>query len=460
MPETTGGTVALAEFVARTRWEDIPESLRHEAKRSILNGFFGTGFAGCREDAMEIALASLREFSGPAQATVIGRTERLDALGAAFINAAGANVQDFCDTHLQTVIHPTAPVAPALFALAELRTFTGPEILLAFVLGVEIECRIGNAISPGHYRRGWHITSTCGVFGSAAGAGKLIGLDAEKLTWALGIAATQASGLCECLGTPAKSVSVGNAARNGLWSALLAEKGYRGPMAPIEGVQGYFNAVGEVSDIGALTRGLGETWELAKNAYKPYPGGIVKHPVIDAVLELRQKHELAASKVASVVVRGHPLLKQRTDRPEIDTGRVAQVSVQHGVAVSLIYGDASLARYTDACVREPAVAALRRKVTVEVDDSIAAEGAAVRIVMADGTRHDLTVKHARGSAQRPMSDAELEEKFRINAHAWNPDQNVEALIEAIWDLDNNPDAGAIMALTIPREARPGRRASR
>jgi 2-methylcitrate dehydratase PrpD len=453
-------TAALAELVARTRWEDIPDSLRHEAKRAILNGFFGTGFAGCREDAMEIALASLAEFSGPPQATVIGRTERLDALGAAFINAASANVQDFCDTHLPTIIHPTAPVAPGLFALAELRKFTGPQLLLAFVLGVEIECRIGNAISPGHYRRGWHITSTCGVFGGAAGAAKLLGLDAQKITWALGIAATQAAGLCECLGTPAKSVSVGNAARNGLWSALLAEKGYRGPAQPIEGVQGYFNAVGEVSDIGALTRDLGKTWELAKNAYKPYPGGIVKHPVIDAVLELREKHKLAADKVAHVVVRGHPLLKQRTDRPEIDTGRVAQVSVQHGVAVSLIYGDAALERYTDACVREPAVAALRRKVTVEVDENIAAEGAAVSITMADGTRHDLTVKHARGSAQRPMSDAELEEKFRINARGWNPDHDVDALIKAVWDLDRSDDVGAIMALTVPRDAQQRQRASR
>ncbi|MGE0751793.1 MAG: MmgE/PrpD family protein [Variibacter sp.] len=452
MADTHGITATLADFVARTRWEDIPASTRHEAKRAILNGFFGTGFAGCREDATEIALASLVEFSGPAQATLIGRNERLDGLGAAFLNAASANVHDFCDTHLATIIHPTAPVAPALFALAELRTFSGTELLRAFVLGVEIECRIGNAISPGHYRRGWHITSTCGTFGAAAGAATLLRLDAERVTWALGLAATQAAGLCECLGTPAKSVSVGNAARNGLWSALLAEKGYRGPAQPIEGVQGYLNAVGEVSDIDALTRDLGEIWELSKNAYKPYPGGIVKHPVIDAVLELRAAHDLNAADVASVAVRGHPLLKQRTDRPEIDTGRAAQVSVQHGVAVALIYGDATLSRYTDACVREPTVAALRRKVTVAVDDTISAEGAAVTITMNDGARHDLTVQHARGSAQRPMSDRELEEKFRINARGWDADYDPEPLIAAIWSLDDSGDAGKVMALATPQAA--------
>ena len=130
-----------------------------------------------------------------------------------------------------TIIHPTAPVAPALFALAELRPVSGRELLLAFALGVEIECRIGNAISPEHYGRGWHITSTCGCFGAAAGTGKMLSLDAERMVWALGGAATQTSGLVECLGTPTKSLSVGNAARNGLWSALLAEKGYAGHLS-------------------------------------------------------------------------------------------------------------------------------------------------------------------------------------------------------------------------------------
>ena len=188
----------------------------------------------------------------------------MDALSAAFLNAASANVFDFCDTHPRTVIHPTAPVAPALFALAELRRVTGPELLLAFVLGVEIECRIGNAISPGHYSEGWHITSTCGVFGAAAGAGKLLGLDAQD-----GLGARQrvdpVVGLCECLGTPAKSVSVGNAARNGLWSALLADKGFEGPPEPIAGVQGFLNAMGQPTDWSRVHRGLGETWEVTQN---------------------------------------------------------------------------------------------------------------------------------------------------------------------------------------------------
>jgi 2-methylcitrate dehydratase PrpD len=331
MTETTmlprpGITPTLARFVVDTTWQDIPEKARHEAKRALLN-FFAVAIAGCRTEPVELALKSLAEFSGGKQATIIGRTERIDALGAAFLNAASANVFDYCDTHLPTVVHPTAPLAPALLSLAELRRVTGPELLLAFVLGFEIECRVGGAISPGHYPKGWHITSTCGVFGAAAGAAKLLQLKQDQVVWALGNASTQSAGLCECLGWPAKSVSVGNAARNGLFSALLAEKGFAGPAEPIAGAQGFLAAMGEPPNWAALTDGLGKTWEVTDNSIKPYPAGFVIHPLLDCALDWRRQHPGAA--VDRIAVRGNPLLLQRTDRPDVATGRESQVSLQH-----------------------------------------------------------------------------------------------------------------------------------
>src|SRR5215831_16335079 len=186
-------TPALARFVVGTGWEDVPAQARHEAKRALLN-FFAVALAGCRTEPVELALRTLTAFSGGKQATIIGRSERIDALNAAFLNAAGANVFDYCDTHLPTVVHPTAPLAPALLAMAELKPISGRDLLLAFILGFEIECRVGGAVSPGHYPKGWHITSTCGVFGSAAGAAKLLGLTSDQVVWALGSAATQSAG--------------------------------------------------------------------------------------------------------------------------------------------------------------------------------------------------------------------------------------------------------------------------
>jgi len=364
MLHNPGVTERLARLVTDTRWSDLPDQVSHQAKRSLMN-FFAVALTGCRSETFEIALASLATFSGGKQAALVGRRERIDALSAAFLNAAGANVLDFCDTHVPTAIHPTAVIAPALLALGEMQRVSGRDLILAFVLGQEIACRIGLAMSPSHYNRGWHITSTCGVFGAAAGSGKLLGLDATHLVWALGNAAAQASGLCECLGTPAKSVGVGDAARNGLWSALLAAKGFAGPAEPLTGMQGYYNALAETPKLSLLTDGLGASWEIMKTAYKPYPCGFVVHPVLDCILEWRRGNAKAV--VTKVVVTGNPLLGIRTDRPNISTSGQSQVSVQHAVAAALITGKAGVEQFTDACVNDPAVVALRGKVEVVRD---------------------------------------------------------------------------------------------
>jgi 2-methylcitrate dehydratase PrpD len=441
-----GVTQNLARFVVEARWDDIPDNIRHEAKRALLN-FVAVALAGCRAPAMEIALQSLAEFSDRRQATVIGRRERMDALSAAFLNAAGANVLDFDDTHIPTVIHPTAPVAPALFALAELRRVSGRELLLAFVLGVELECRIGAAISPGHYAKGWHITATCGVLGAAAAAGKLSGLDDRRMVSALGNAATQSSGLCECLGWPAKSIGIGNAARNGLWSALLAARGFEGPAEPLAGRQGFYHAMGDTPDLSLVTKGLGETWELMATSYKPYPCGFVIHPVLDCVLDWRREHRQA--EVARVVVRGNPLLAHRTDRPEISTGRESQVSVQHAVAAALVFGQAGIEEFTDTCVNDPRVKALRRKVEVVRDPSFSTIAAAVEIT-ADGKVYHLSQSAARGSDVNPLSDQDLEQKLRTAAASWNPHHDVQPLIDAVWSLDKSADVSGLAALAAPR----------
>ena len=427
-----GVTQDLARFIVDTGWSDIPQDIAHEAKRALVN-VFAVALAGCRGGPVEIALQSLAAFSGREQATVIGRGERVDALSAAFLNAASANVLDFDDTHLPTAIHPSAPVAPALFALAELRPVTGRDLLAAFVLGVEIECRIGGAIFPGHYTKGWHITATCGVLGAAAGAGKLLGLERERMVFALGNAATQSSGLCECLGFPAKSIGVGNAARNGLWSALLAEKGFEGPPEPIAGVQGFLNAMAEPPNWPLLTGGLGETWAL----------GFVIHPFLDCVLEWRRAHPGEA--IERVSLRGNPLLSDRTDRPDITTGRESQVSVQHAVAAALVLGKAGLAQFTDACARDAAVIETRRRITVERDPAIPVTAAEVALTTTDGKTHHLSTR-----AANPMTDRALEDKLRAAAEIWRPGHDATPLIEAVWALDRSADAARLLALTVPR----------
>jgi 2-methylcitrate dehydratase PrpD len=440
-------TERLSHFVVGTWWDDLKPEVTHQAKRSLMN-FFAAALTGCRDRTIEIALQTLADFSGGKQATVVGRSERVDALSAAFLNAASANVLDFCDTHVPTAIHPTAPVVPALLALAELTRVSGRDLLLALVLGHEVECRIGMAMSPSHYQRGWHITSTCGVFGAAVGAGKLLGLNAQQMIFALGAAATQSGGLCECLGTPAKSVSVGNAARNGLLSALLAAKNFDGPAEPLTGAQGYYHALNEMPDLSSLTQNLGETWEILGTAYKPYPCGFVIHPVLDCVLDWRSANPAAV--VGKVIVAGNPLLAARADRPDISTGREAQVSTQHAVAAALVTGKAGVDEFTDACVNDPKVLALRGKVTVLRDEAFPTTSAAVEITTADGKVHKVAQAAARGSADNPMSDRDLEDKLRTAAANAIAGRDIEPLIGAIWQLDAREDISGLALLSTPR----------
>jgi 2-methylcitrate dehydratase PrpD len=432
---TGSGTVGerLGRFVAASRWDTLPQPLRHEGKRSVLNSV-GCAVGVAQTPPIDMAMRVLTLLSGADRVTVIGRAERLDILGAAFINAIGANLLDYDDTHLRTVIHPTAPVAPAALALAEQRGLSGAAMLHAFILGAEIECRVGNAVSPGHYARGWHITSTCGVFGSAVASAKLLGLDAEQTSHAIGIAASQSAGLVENLPSAAKNVGVGNAARNGLFAALLAEQGYTAAPAAIEGTLGWARAMGDHPAVGEITDGLGERWELSQNTYKPYPCGIVMHAVIDACLALRRDHAVTAAEIAEIIVSGDQLLLDRGDRT-VTSDRDARVSIHHCAAVSFLSGAAGLKEFSEETVQDPAVAALRARTKARLDPDSPRGAATATIRTTDGRILKSTVLHAKGSTERPLSDQDIEAKVRELARHSGFRGSIDDVIAAAWRLD-------------------------
>jgi len=439
-------TAAFARLIATTTWDDVAGQV-HEAKRSLLN-FFATALGSAHDPVLNAGLRVIAPFSGKPAATVIGRAERLDMLGAAFLNAIAANLLDYDDTHLATVIHPAAPVAAPALALAEARSLSGRDVLLAFILGVEVECRIGNAVSPGHYARGWHITASCGVFGAAAAAARLIGLDEARIAHALGIAASQSGSLVENLPTAAKNVGVGNAARNGILSALFAEAGYDSAPLAVEGPLGWARAMGDVPDMAALTDGLGQSWEIAKNTYKPYPSGIVFHAVIDACLALRDKLPGGAADVVDVLVEGSALLLARGDRI-VRNERDARVSIHHAVACGLMLGRAGPEEFATPMVIDPAMVAMRAHVRAQLDSSMADGAARVTVTMRSGATITETVLHARGSLQEPLSDAELEAKLLECARQGGRNCDPDRLIAAVWSLDGAETIGPLLRLACP-----------
>jgi len=441
-------TKTLARFVVESRYADIPANVRHEATRSVLN-WAGCAVGGCRHETIDRALAALTPFSGPAQATVLGRGERLDIMHAALVNGMSSHVFDFDDTHLKTVIHPSGPVASALLALAEHKPIDGAGFMHAFILGVEVECRIGNAVYPSHYDVGWHITGTAGVFGAAAAAGRVLGLNVQQMTWALGIAATQASGLREMFGTMCKPFHPGRAAQNGMTAAYLAAKNFTSSERGIEAPRGFANVLATARNYGEITGRLGETWEIALNTYKPFACGIVIHPAIDGCIQLRNEHKLEAEQIESIALKVHPLVLELTGKKTPQAGLEGKFSVYHSAAVAIIHGEGGESVYSDAVVRDPRVIKLRDKVTATADKSVHEDAARISIKLGDGRTLEKHVEHAIGSLARPMSDADLEAKFRGLAEGILAPAETATLIELAWSIEKLKNAGDIARAAVP-----------
>ncbi|HEX4329519.1 MAG TPA: MmgE/PrpD family protein [Burkholderiales bacterium] len=447
--QQTGTTLALARFVAASRVEDVPAAVMHEAKRALLN-WAGCALGGCRDQSVDIALAALTEFAGPPQATIIGRGLRSDALSAAALNGLISNILDFDDTHLRTVIHPSVPVAAALCALAERTPVSGAQLLHAFILGVEVECRIGNAISPEHYDAGWHVTSTCGIFGAAAACAKLLGLNPQQIAWAFGLAANQAAGTTGAHGSMSKSWNMAGAARNGLLSALLASKGYTSTEQALEGERGFMRVLAQRRDLDEVTRGLGQSWELAQNTYKPYPCGIVGHPIIDGCLELRAEG-MTADVIETIELRVHPLVRMLMGNPDPHSGLEAKLSVHHCAAAAIVRGLVGVREFTDASANDPELQALRTRVSLDIDPAMPKEAAAITVRLRDDRRIEKHIAHATGSLEKPMSDAALERKFRDLAKWGCPHCDAHVALETAWSLDQLADASAFMRGLGPAE---------
>ncbi len=435
-------TRILARYAATAPAEQLPDPVRHEATRTLLN-WVGCAVGGSRQDAPSRALAALKPFSGPPQASLFGRTERLDALHAALVNGISSHVLDYDDTHLRTIIHPAGPVASALAALAEYRPIPGADFMNALSIGCEIECRIGNSVFPEHYAKGWHITGTTGVFGSAAASGRALGLDETQMTHALGLAASQPTGLKVQFGSDTKAFHPGRAAQNGLLAALLAQQGYTAAENAIEGFDGWGQAMSTRHDWTEITDGLGTRYELALNTYKPFACGIVAHPAIDAAIQLRTENGLDPDTIRAVHLRAHPLVLNLMGKTDPQAGLEGKFSIFHAVAVALVTGRAGEQAFTDAAVRDPAVVAVRRKVTVDTDPALHPDQVDMTVTLDDGRTLHKFIEHAVGSQAHPMSDTQLADKFAGLAEGILPPERTRALMDLCWNAWTLDDAGAL-----------------
>lgn len=443
-----GTTAQLCAEARRIDVASIPEEVRLQARRTLLN-FVGCALGGAGHDSVSASLAGAATWAGPAIATVLGRSAMADPLTAAMANGISSAVYSFDDTHAQALVHPGGPVAAALLALAETQAVSGAALMRAFILGAELVCRLSMAISvaPAVARREWVQTGVCGGPGAALAAGLLMDLDAPALVSAIGLAACRASGYRGLTRSMCFSYMAGAAAQSGLSSASLARAGMTGPLDPLIGEENFGAAFAMQMDEEALFGGWGARFELLRNTFKPYPCGVVIHPVIDACLALRDRHGHAS--LARVEIHVHPATASLADiaapRDQFD----AQMSLQHWATCALARGRAGVEEVKPDALCDASLLAMREKVDIRADASLARNAARVRITTTDGRSLEEHVLECRGSAGRPMSDIDLDEKFLAQAVPALGEARARELIDLCRSIETLADASIIA-----RAARP------
>jgi 2-methylcitrate dehydratase PrpD len=432
----------LAGFLARLRYEDLPEAVVQECRRGILD-WIGCALAGSTHQTIDTLAGVLTDVSPQPAVTVLGRKLKLGLLEAPIANGQMGHVLDYDDTHMGGVIlHTSSPVLAAILALAEREGLGGRDLMVAYVAGFEAGVRAGQA-APAHHDGGWHLTGTLGSIAAGAACGRLLGLDATALTHALGIATTQASGMQQNRGTMCKSFHAGKAASNGVLAALLARRGFDSSHEILEGKKGFCRIYSAQTEADAIVDGLGERWEITRNGYKPYACGVVLHPVIDTTIALGKESDIAPSDVQSIELRVNAKAVTITGVAAPKTGLKSKFSIAHASAVGYIDGTAGIPQFSNDRAMADDVVALREKISVTTNEALRPDQARGVVTGVSGERHEVSTQHATGTVGNPMSDEDIAAKFTANAEPVIGAKRAAELRDLVWRLDALPDLNAL-----------------
>lgn len=440
-------TARLARFAAGADWAGLPDPVRAEARRALLN-WFGCALGGAT--APDHATL-LRAFGTPGDAWLAGHARRVEPGAAALLNGFAASHDCYDDTQLATVIHPTAPVAAAALAAATGRVVPGSRLLASIAAGDELACRVGLALmtGPRPASLGWYMTGIAGTLGAAAAAGRVLGLNPSQMVSALGFAVAQAVGLRSAHASIANPIVPGLAARSGLTAALLAAAGLACHDGAIEGPNGLLSTLAPGNPPDQLTRELGRRYAMLDLAYKPYPCGVAVHPAIDGCLAILSRHRPAPEDIARIEVAVDPLAARLCLREEVQTAFDAQVSIAHWCAATLLSGAAGVAQARHEAVNDPAVRALRQRVVAIPDETLARDQARVAVLLHDGRRLEVEVEHASGSLANPLSGEALRRKALDQITASLGPGAADRLLDLVSRVEASPNLAPLLAAAAP-----------
>jgi len=427
-------TEKLARFAVETSYRSFPKPVVHQAKRCFLD-LLGVALGGSQQPLGKILVKVAKDFGGKPQATILGHGLKTSVMNAALINGAMAHALDFDDTHIGSIGHPSAPVIPAVLAVAEWKGLSGKSALEAFLLGFEVETRIGMGLGPKHYERGWHNTSTYGRFGAAVAAGKLLGLSLGEMKQAMGLAGTQAAGLRLVFGTMTKPFHPGKSAFDGVLSAILAQRGFTCAPNILEAKKGFVETLGVHSKLEPMVKNLGKTYQVLKDTFKPYAACLLTHPTIDAIIDMRNKYDLRPEDVENIQCDVARFCLDSAGQVEPKTGLAGKFSTYYCAALALAEGVAGEDMFTDRKVLDPKMVALRKKVKARIVPRFKDTEAKVTITTKGGKKYSAFVDRPKGDPRNPPTDRELEDKFRSLAAFVLPQRKIDSLVKTIWRLE-------------------------
>lgn len=439
----------LSEHFVGMSYSALPAATRSAVKRLALD-YLGVALAGSRSESGHVARRYARSIGGKPRSTLIGDGARLPMEIAGFANAICSHSIELDDIDVLALFHFSPPVYSSALAAAEAEGASGKDLIVALAAGCEMMERASRATNNALRNRGFHTTPTCGVFGATVAAGKLLRLDAEQMTSALGLAGAQASGLMEMYGpSMQKRFNPGPTARNGLTAAAIARQGFTGAASIFEGERGFCNAFSGHAQPQRLVEGLHRAYKL-EIEFKPYSCARPIHNAIDCALAIRARHRLDLNAIERIVMARHPDWANYHQNPAPRTYHEAQVSLPFSVAVALRDGAALLKQYTDANIANPLIKRLSSKVEFVVDKRLP-RGVSCRMTMqmADGRKLTSQVDYPKGSIQNAMSDAELRAKFEHLAAPVIGAQRAARLADAVRNLERCPNVKSLMQLAVP-----------
>ncbi len=437
-------TRSIAEFVVRTSYADLPTETVTQTKRAVLDTL-GVMIAGSTEPCARIAADVVRADEGRAVATVVGQGFSAPARAAALVNGTAAHALDYDDVTTSMRGHPSPPLLPALLAVGEETGASGRAMIEAFVLGFEVQCKVGRGLGPSHYPHGWHATSTLGTLGATVLAAKLYGLDVDTTRLALGIAASMSSGSRQNFGTMTKPLHPGLAAASGVLAAKLAAGGFTADEEILETPLGFLNLFSPAKDARPelVLPELGTSWDIVSPGIgvKKYPCCYNTHRALDAILELRDERGFDEQTVESIRVIVPKAGSQPLIHPRPTTGLEGKFSMHYCMATAVIDGSPVLDTFLDSSVRRDGAQTLLRRVEmVESEESAPVGGgfADVSVTLRGGDTVRKRIDEPRGGPERPLSWDELVVKFRDCATRVLDGDSIERSLAAIRSLEDLP----------------------